>query len=58
MYLEINTAIFDRCLVNELETHFREDLDVSRQIDLESWRERPLHKRLGELATELIRQSL
>jgi cardiolipin synthase len=56
--LEINAAVFDRRLVNELETHFREDLDVSRQIDLETWRERPLHKRVGELATELIRQSV
>ena len=56
--LEINVAIFDRGLVKELETHFREDLDASRQIDLEIWRNRPLQKRLGELATELTRQSL
>jgi hypothetical protein len=44
--------------VNELETHFREDLDVSRQIDRATWRKRPLQKRVAELATELIRQSL
>ncbi|HVM14150.1 MAG TPA: phospholipase D-like domain-containing protein [Egibacteraceae bacterium] len=56
--LEINAAIFDRRLVSELETHFREDLDVSRQIDRATWRKRPLQERVAELATELIRQSL
>ena len=56
--LEINVAIYDRGLVKELETHFREDLDTSREIDLETWRKRPLHKRIAELATEVTRQSL
>ena len=56
--LEITAAIFDRGLVEELDTHFREDLGVSREIDLETWRKRPPHKRVAELATELTRQSL
>jgi cardiolipin synthase len=56
--LEINVAIFDRSLVAELATHFDEDLGVSTEIDLETWNKRPLHKRAGELATELTRQSL
>ena len=56
--LEINVAIFDRSLVAELATHFDEDLGVSREIDLETWNKRPLHKRVGEFATELTRQSL
>ena len=56
--LEINVAIFDRRLMAELATHFDEDLGVSREIDLATWRRRPLHKRAAEFATELIRQSL
>ncbi|HEV2068818.1 MAG TPA: phospholipase D-like domain-containing protein [Acidimicrobiales bacterium] len=56
--LEINAAIFDRGLVEELETHFREDLGVSREIELETWRKRPVRQRVAELATELTRQSL
>ncbi|HVE45488.1 MAG TPA: phospholipase D-like domain-containing protein [Acidimicrobiales bacterium] len=56
--LEINTAIFDRSLVEELGRHFREDLRMSREIDLDTWRKRPLQKRVAELATELARQSL
>ncbi len=56
--LEINVAIFDRGLQEELERHFDEDLGVSREIDLATWRRRPLHKRAAELATELSRQSL
>ena len=56
--LEINASIFDRELVKELETHFYEDLRVAHEIDLDSWRRRPLRKRAAELATELTRQSL
>jgi cardiolipin synthase len=56
--LEINAAIYDRSFVTELETHFREDLGVSQEIDLETWRKRPLRKRAAELGTEVIRQSL
>jgi cardiolipin synthase len=56
--LEINAAIYDRSFVTELETHFREDLGVSKEIDLETWRKRPLRKRAAELGTEVIRQSL
>ena len=56
--LEINAAIYDRGLVKELETQFHEDLRVSREIDLETWRKRPLRKRAAELATEVTRQSL
>lgn len=56
--LEINTAIYDPPLVKELESHFHEDLEASREMDLETWRRRPLRKRAAELATEAVRQSL
>jgi cardiolipin synthase len=56
--LEINVAVLDPGLVAELTDHFLEDLEVSRAIDLETWRKRPLRKRAAEYATEVVRQSL
>ncbi|HUP70414.1 MAG TPA: phospholipase D-like domain-containing protein [Acidimicrobiales bacterium] len=56
--LEINVAMLDPDLVEELSSHFLEDLDVSTEIDLETWKKRPWCKRAGELATDVIRQSL
>lgn len=56
--LEVNVAVLDTELVQELCSHFLEDLEVSREIDRQTWKQRPLHKRAGELATELVRQSL
>ena len=56
--LEVNVAVLDTKLVQELSSHFLEDLEVSREIVRQTWKQRPLHKRAGELATELVRQSL
>ena len=56
--LEINVAVLDPNLVEELSDHFIEDLDVSTEIDLETWRKRSLRKRAAEIATEVVRQSL
>jgi len=56
--LEINVAVSDPGLVEELSGHFLQDLEVSTEIELETWRRRPLRKRAAEYATELIRQSL
>lgn len=56
--LEVNVAVLDPAVVDELSDHFREDLEVSTEIDLETWKKRPLHKRATEYATEIIRQSL
>ena len=56
--LEINAAIYDRAIVKELESHFHEDIELSREIDIDGWRNRPLPKRAAEYATELVRQSL
>ena len=55
--LEINVALIDAGLVDQLGGHFLEDLGVSTEIDLETWRARPVYKRIGEYATELVRQS-
>ncbi|CAN5555863.1 phospholipase D-like domain-containing protein [soil metagenome] len=56
--LEINVAITDTALVAELQQHFLEDLDVSREIDPAAWGDRPWRNRAMEHATEIIRQSL
>ncbi len=56
--LEINVAISGAALVVELEKHFLEDVEVSREIDLESWSSRPWRARVLEYATEVVRQSL
>jgi len=56
--LEVNLALIDAALVDQLSGHFLDDLTVSTEIDLETWRSRPVYKRIGEYATEAIRQSL
>ena len=56
--LEVNVVLLDPALVEELCGHFLEDLEVSQEIDRDTWKQRPLRKRAGELATELVRQSL
>lgn len=56
--LEVNVAMSDADLVVELEKHFLEDVEVSREIDLESWSSRPWRARAVEYATEVVRQSL
>lgn len=55
---EINVSVQHTTVATELERHFRDDLKVSRELDLQSWRHRPLGKRAREYTTELIRQSL
>ncbi|MGH4012160.1 MAG: hypothetical protein ACRDTH_29040 [Pseudonocardiaceae bacterium] len=40
------------------ERQFRDDLEVSQELDLHIWSRRPLGKRAREYAAELIRQSL
>jgi len=56
--LEINVAVLDPDLVEELSQQFLEDLDVSKEFDLETWKRRPVRKRAQEYATEIIRQSM
>ena len=54
---ELNVSVFDAGVVDELERHFLDDLEVAEEIDLERWRNRPLGRRVVELAGELVRQS-
>ncbi len=54
---ELNVSVFDAGVVGELERHFLEDLEVSQELELDRWRNRPLTKRAGELAADVFRQS-
>lgn len=55
---EINMSMQHPSVVDELERHFHEDLAVSQELDIQSWRRRSLGKRAQEYATDLIRQSV
>lgn len=52
--LDVNVALIEAELVDQLCGHFLVDLEVSAEIDLETWRTRPAYKRMGQYATELI----
>jgi cardiolipin synthase A/B len=55
---EINLSVQHASVAAELERQFCDDLEVSQELDLHSWRRRSLAKRAREYAPELIRQSL
>lgn len=55
---EINVSIQDAVTVTTLAGHFVDDLSTSTEMSLEAWRSRPLSARLGEMASEVVRQSL
>jgi cardiolipin synthase len=52
---ELSFSLSNERIVAELEDHFRDDLKVSNEFDLKSWRNRPLRKRAVERATTLVR---
>jgi len=52
---ELTFSLSDERIVAELEEHFRDDLEHSNEFDLETWRNRPLRKRLAERATSPVR---
>ncbi len=56
--IELNVALPEPTVAGEFEKHFFDDLDDSEEIELDSWQSRPLRKRAGEWAGELVRQSL
>lgn len=56
--LEVNVAVEDPGVVDQLSAHFLEDMESSTEIDLRTWRTRPRRKRVAEYATEVVRQSL
>ncbi len=55
---EINISMQHASMVAELEQQFHDDLEVSKELNIQSWSRRPLGKRAREYAPELIRQSL
>lgn len=48
----------DKAVVEELAAHFLDDSKDAKKIDLERWQNRPLLARIGEFASETMRQSL
>jgi cardiolipin synthase len=52
---ELALSLSDEGVVAELEQHFLNDLQVSKEIDPDTWRNRPLRKRAVERATTLVR---
>lgn len=56
---ELDEALPDSARVAaELEGHFLEDVEVSKEFELEAWKKRPLRQRLAECVAGLRRQSL
>ncbi|MDP8908428.1 MAG: phospholipase D-like domain-containing protein, partial [Chloroflexota bacterium] len=53
---ELAFSLSDERIVGELEEHFRDDLRVSDEFDLKSWRNRPLRKRAAERTISLVRE--
>lgn len=54
---ELILASVDPAFVDELAGHFRADLDVSVEFDLDRWRRRSLAKRARERTLDVFRQS-
>ena len=55
---EVNVAVTDPDVVGELAQDFLDDLEVSKEFDLDRWRQRTLAKRATEASLDLLRQSL
>ena len=45
---ELNIAVFDRALAARLTEDYERDLEVSKRLDLDRWRSRPLHIKARE----------
>jgi cardiolipin synthase len=52
---ELSFSLSDNRIVAELEEHFRNDVGLSNELDLEGWRNRPLRKRAVERAISPVR---
>ena len=52
---ELSFSLADERLVAQLEEHFREDLENSKEFDAATWKQRPLRKRAAEAAISLVR---
>jgi cardiolipin synthase len=55
---ELNISFRDPGVVAELEKHFLADLEDARELNLATWRARPLAMRARELASALVRREL
>ncbi len=55
---EINVAVRDPSVVDELARDFLADLDSAKEYDRARWQQRPLTKRAAESTADLLRQSL
>ncbi len=53
---ELGFSLSNERIVGQLEEHFRDDLQVSKEFDLKSWRDRPLRKRAAERTISLLRE--
>jgi cardiolipin synthase len=51
---ELNAAVVSAELAREMEAMFRRDLESSRRIDADAWRERPARERIAELLSSLL----
>ncbi len=55
--VELNVSVEDPGICAEFEKHFLDDMELSKEIGLEQWNERPVLERAVEYAGELARQS-
>ncbi len=55
---EMNIAVSDAEVVGELAQDFLDDLEASKEFDLDRWKSRSLAKRMTEWGSDLLRQSL
>jgi cardiolipin synthase len=55
---ELNLSVSDPATVAVLDQHFRDDLETARELDLDTWRRRPVSARAREYAGATIRREL
>ena len=56
--LEVNVTVFGRDFGRTLEQAFEKDIAVSARLDLKTWKQRPLFRRLAEESLYLVRYAL
>jgi cardiolipin synthase len=54
---EVNIAMRDAAVLAQIEKRFHDDLGLSEELTLESWKARSLTKKAAEYASALLRQS-
>jgi cardiolipin synthase len=51
---ELNAAIYDSEVTNNLTEIYNEDISRSKQLDFETWKKRPIQQRLKESFARLF----